>query len=161
MKSSSINEIKKALKDLEKEQLAEMLIKLARLKKENKVFLDYWLFEAHDQERYLNEVKSEISEEFKSVNPNPLFAKKTLRKIIKVIKSSAKLLHEPEYEIDLWLYYCKEFHQLKFSKKILPPVILNLYKNPFNRIQKLLPLVHEDLQFDFNKELEQLTARYL
>lgn len=159
MKSSSISEIKKALKELEKEQLAEMLLKLARLKKENKTYLDYWLFEEHDKERYLNEVKETVSEEFKHVNPTPLFAKKTLRKIIKLIKSAAKLLHDPEHEIDLWLHYCKEFHRLRFSKKVLPPVILNLYKNPFMRIQKLLPLVHEDLQFDFNKALEQLPVR--
>lgn len=156
MIKSNLSDIKKALKETDNERLIEMLLKLAKAKKENKTFLDYWLFEEQDKSNYIKYVKATVAEEFKGVNPNPFFAKKTLRRIIKIVKNSAKLLHQPEHEIDLWLFYCEQFNKIKFEKKTLPPVILNLYKNPITRIQKLLETVHEDLQFDFRKELEKL-----
>lgn len=153
---AGISDIKKALKEISKPELEELVLRLAKLKKQNKVFLDYLLFEADDKENYIQEIKHQVSEEFMNVNPNVYLAKKTLRKIIKIVREAASLLQSPEYEIALWIHYCQEFTNLSFNRSKLPPVVLNLYDNQIKRMEKLILLVHEDLQFDYSKEIKQL-----
>jgi len=60
-----------------------------------------------------------------------------------------------ETEIELLLYFCKKL------KEFRPSINNNtVLKNIFNReiasIEKKLLLIHEDLQYDYNLELEKL-----
>ena len=83
MKVSSISEVKKELHELPQKKLVELCLSLAKYKKDNKEFLDYLLFQAHDKASFITAIKNEIDEHFEelkqqanlySYSPfNPLF----------------------------------------------------------------------------------------
>ena len=52
MKAISLNEIKQELQNLSAKETAELCLRLARYKKENKELLAYLLFNAHDVDSY-------------------------------------------------------------------------------------------------------------
>lgn len=61
MKAASIKTIKDELKHKTSSELLELCLTLTRFKKENKELLTYLLFEAHDEDRYIETVKLEIN----------------------------------------------------------------------------------------------------
>ena len=56
MRIESIVTIKKELKNLPKEELLALCLRLGKFKKENKALLTYLLFEAHDEDNYIASV---------------------------------------------------------------------------------------------------------
>ncbi len=83
METASLSEIKKELKVLSPQQLQEILLRLAKYKKENKELLSYLLFEAFNQQAFIQSVKEEIDEQFMHLNHSSFYlAKKTLRKAL-------------------------------------------------------------------------------
>jgi len=64
MKAASINELKQELATLPPKKVLEFCLRLARFKKENKELLSYLLFEAHDEQSYVESIKKEINDEF-------------------------------------------------------------------------------------------------
>ena len=104
MKASTVHEIKQELAARKPAQLVELCLRLARFKKENKELLTYLLFEAGDEESYIRGVKAEIDELFTTINLSHLyFAKKTLRKIVRVINKYARYSTNKQTEIELRL----------------------------------------------------------
>ena len=86
MHTYSLAEIKKELKELSKEELLEKCMALAKYKKDNKEFLNYLLFEAHDQESFVKVIKQEVDDYFAEITqPNLYLVKKSLRKILRII----------------------------------------------------------------------------
>ena len=65
MKTASLAEIKQELQNLSTKEIAELCLRLARYKKENKELLAYLLFESHNEEAYAVQVKEMIEEKFK------------------------------------------------------------------------------------------------
>src|SRR4051794_26804423 len=91
MNTASANDLKEELKTLKPAQLAELCLRLARFKKENKELLTYLLFEAHNEEGYIAGIKKEIDELFSEINLSHLYyAKKSLRKIVRIINKYAR-----------------------------------------------------------------------
>ena len=64
MKSASLSDVKNELSHLDKNELTELCLRLARYKKENKELLSYLLFDANDEENYKNNIKLLIDEKF-------------------------------------------------------------------------------------------------
>lgn len=153
----SINEIKKELKEQPKEKLVELCINLAKYKNDNKAYLNYLLFNAHDTEAYVLEVKNEVDNYFTEITQTNLYlVKKSLRKILRVINRHAKYVAMPAKEAELIIYF---LHKLKNSG--IPyhknKVLVNLYNTQFKKVNTCISKLHQDLQYDFNKELESLT----
>jgi hypothetical protein len=73
MKASSISELKKELNELPAKQLVELCLHLAKYKKDNKEFLDYLLFQAHDKPSFVSAVKTEIDEHFDRIKNTSQF----------------------------------------------------------------------------------------
>src|SRR6188768_3029259 len=114
MKAASVNEIKQELKELNPAQLAELCLRLARFKKENKELLTFLLFEAHDLSSYIDSVKQQMDENFAEINTsNIYFAKKTLRKILRIANKYIRYTGSKEAEVEILLYYCTNFKGLK------------------------------------------------
>ena len=87
MKAASVQEIKENLKQASKPELIALCQRLARFKKENKELLDYLLFQSHDIDTYIQNVKAEMDESFTEMNKTSVYlAKKTLRKILRISK---------------------------------------------------------------------------
>ncbi|MEP7319794.1 MAG: hypothetical protein ABI921_13660 [Panacibacter sp.] len=156
MKTSSASEIKQELINTPPKQLIELCLQLAKYKKENKELLTYLLFESHDIEAYINNVKADIDEQFENVNKTNLyFAKKSLRKILRVTSKYIRHTGSKQAEAELLIYFC---NALKNSGITLrkSAALTNLYNQQIKKINKAIDTMHEDLQHDYLKEIKKL-----
>ncbi|MFT3934934.1 MAG: hypothetical protein QM726_15015 [Chitinophagaceae bacterium] len=157
MKAASINDIKNELSELSQSKLATLCLQLAKYKKDNKEFLTYLLFEAGDLQSYIASVKAMMDEHFAAINVSQLyFAKKSLRKILRIAGKHIRYTSSKQAEADLLIYYCQ---QLKASGIAYQnsTVLVNLYNAQIKKINAAIAGFHEDLQYDYIKELKQLT----
>ncbi len=156
MKPATVKQIKDELKTRDASQLVELCLSLSKFKKENKELLTYLLFESDDERGYIQSVKSEIKEEFTLINVSSYyFMKKSVRKILRSVKKHIRYSKKKETEVELLLYFCHELRQLNPS--IDHNVTLsNLFNRQVEFIKKKMQLLHEDLQYDFQLELESL-----
>jgi hypothetical protein len=91
MKAATINEIKRELLSLDAETLTALCLRLAKYKKENKELLTYLIFEAHDENAYVEAVKEETNDLFSTLpDRNTYLIKKTLRKILRFVNKQIK-----------------------------------------------------------------------
>lgn len=156
MKAASIHEIKQELTNTPPAQLLELCLRLARFKKENKELLTYLLFEAFDETAYIGLVKAEIDESFEAVNKNNIyFAKKSLRKIVRTITKYIRYTGSKQAEVEMLLHFCKKLKDsgIPIAKNA---VINNLYQSQIRKINKVLETMHEDLQYEYQRELDSL-----
>ena len=68
MKTATITELKRELKEREPTELVETILRLARFKKDNKELLTYLLYESENEASYINSIKYEIDEQMGSLN---------------------------------------------------------------------------------------------
>jgi hypothetical protein len=156
MKSATIHEIKQELSTVKPAELVELCLRLGRFKKENKELLTYLLFEAHDEHGYINGIKKEIDELFAEINLSQLyFAKKSLRKIVRIINKYCRYSGSKPTEVELRIYFCTQLKDSGIPIK-RNPVINNLYLSQLKKINTVLMTLHEDLQYDYRKDLDEL-----
>ena len=156
MDIASLSHIKKELKNLPPEVLQDVVVRLGKYKKENKELLSYLLFEAYNEDEYIRQVKEEIDLEFMSLNRSSFYlAKKTIRKVLKTTKKHIRFSGKKETEIELLLYFCKKLKDSRLNYK-RSRVVFNMYLTQVKRIQKVISMLHEDLQYDYREELEAL-----
>ncbi|WP_299361680.1 hypothetical protein [Winogradskyella sp.] len=156
MKIESIVTIKKELQHLPKEDLLELCLRLGKFKKENKALLTYLLFEAHDEDGYILSVKSTLDELFSEMNTNSYFyMKKTIRKILRQIRVYSRYSLKKSTEVELLLYFCERLHTLQPSIH-RNRTLSNLYERQIISLRKKISTLHEDLQYDYNLQLEAL-----
>jgi hypothetical protein len=156
METASLSVIKNELKTISPQQLQELCLRLAKYKKENKELLNYLLFEAINEQAFIKNVKDEIDEQFKQLNKNSFYlAKKTLRKVLKTTDKYIKFSGSKETEIELLIYFCQKMRKSGLSLRS-SRVILSMYQRRVERIKKVLSMLHEDLQFDYEEEVEKL-----
>ncbi len=156
MDIASLSHIKKELKNLPPEVLQDIVVRLAKYKKDNKELLSYMLFEAHNEAEYIRQVKEEIDLEFMGLNRSSFYlAKKTIRKVLKTTKKHIRFSGKKETEIELLMYFCKKLKDSRLNYK-RSRVVFNMYLNQVKRIQKVISMLHEDLQYDYREELEEL-----
>lgn len=158
MKAASLKEIKTELKARSPEEWLELCLRLARFKKENKELLTYLLLEADDEEEYVRKIKAEIDEEFGSVNTrNYYFIKKSLRKILRNLKKYIRYSSKKETEVELILYFCSKMVEMKPAFR-RDKMLRNLYDRQIMAVKKKVQSLHEDLQHDYEMELENLES---
>ncbi len=156
MKAASLKEVKSELNHKSHSELMELCLRLSRFKKENKELLTYLLFENSDEEGYIESIKTAMDAEFELINTNSYFyIRKSIRKILRLIKKYIRYSQNKETEVELLLYFCtrlKEFSPTINNSKAL----VNLYERNIDFIKKKVALLHEDLQYDFQLEIEEL-----
>lgn len=156
MRAATVKQLKDELSNCSSTELIELILRLSKFKKENKELLTYLLYEASYEDGYIASVKSEIEEQFKNINTsNYYFIKKTARKILRITKTYIRYSKKKETEVELLMHFCLEL------KKVRPSLKHNVtLQNLFNRqvilIEKAISTLHEDLQYDYNLELEKL-----
>lgn len=156
MKLASVNEIKEELSHLSQKDLLAFCMRLVKFKKDNKELMNYLLFQSNNQELYLQQVKEEITELFKEINSTNLyFAKKSLRKILRITNKYIKHTSSGQVEIELLVHYCiiLKSSGIPFKKST---ALNNLYLAQVKKIDKALGTLHEDLQYDYSKLVQQL-----
>ena len=153
MKIATLNALKKEMEALSKEEILQVCLQITRFKKENKELLNYLLFEANDEESYIEKVKGEIKEEFKSLGGKTFYqAKKSIRRILRIVKKYIKYSGKKETEIALLIFFCQELKQCRRAITD-SKTIENLYQRQVIQIQKAMAGLHEDLQFDYQEEV--------
>lgn len=155
MKPEKLGDIKKELLSRSVQELTDICLRLAKYKKENKELLNYLLYDAAEPLEYSNQVKLFLEEEFKNLQKHYYYSTKSLRKIIRLINRHAKYTASKQVELELSLWFCDNFllyADLRTSHKPLQ----GLLTRQFEKISKLIPKLHEDLQFDYKQEFETL-----
>jgi len=156
MKAASIKEIKEELKSRSPKELLDFCLRLSRFKKENKELLTYLLWEAADENSYIKGIKTEIREDFEQINTQSYYyIKKSVRKILRNIRRHIRYSKKKETEVELLLCFCLELKSMSpsFQNNVS---LQNIYARQINLIKKIVEQLHEDLQFDYGNELENL-----
>lgn len=157
MKASSISELKKELNELPAKQLVELCLHLAKYKKDNKEFLDYLLFQAHDKTSFVSAVKTEIDEHFNELKTqaNLYYVKKSLRKLLRLITKYCKYINDKALAAELHIYFCQKMKasDIPYHKSQL---LVNMYEQQLKKINTLINGLHEDLQQDYMNDLERI-----
>jgi hypothetical protein len=157
MKAATISELKQELANLSQKELVDLCLRLGRFKKENKELLTFLLYESHDEEGYIRNVKKEIDEQFGTINLSHLyFAKKTLRKILRIISKHVRYTGSRQAEAEWLIHFCKQIneHGIPVEKN---QALLNLYNHQVKKIKAAINTLHEDLQYDYLKEMRELS----
>ena len=154
MKTASISDIKKDLKHRSSEELQELCLQLAKYKKESKEYLTYLLFEAENEERFIDSVKEEVSLQFQEINIDSYYyIKKSVRKILRLTKKYIRFSKLKRTEVELLIHFTDEMLKLRPSIK-QNTVLLNMYAKQIELAQKAVLKLHPDLQFDYLELLE-------
>ncbi len=159
MKSATSNELKQELMAASPKKLLELCLRLARFKKENKELLTYLLFEAHDEASYIQSVKDDMDEQFAQLSQINLYlTKKSLRKILRATNKWIRYTGSKLVETELLLHFCKNINSAKIPIN-KSTALTNLYNQQIKKINASIILLHEDLQHDYEKELEVISSK--
>lgn len=156
MKAASLADIKRELKQRNVEEILEICLRLGRFKKDNKELLTYLLFEAGDEEGYVQLLKEDIDDMMEEINMSHLYyVKKGLQKIVRSLNKSLRYSGQKQTEVDVRMYFCKRIKEsgIAFERH---NTINNLYHREIKRIEKALTGLHEDFQADYQHEISQL-----
>jgi len=157
MEIATVQVLKESLRERNSGELVEICLRLARFKKENKELLNYLLLGSLHPEDYLIAVQDEATEAFKSVNQHSLYlAKKNIRKILRTLNRHIKYMSSKESEATLLLHFCEEMQGTGIPFK-QSTVLVNLYNGQLKKARKAIEGMHEDLQYDYRKRLQQLS----
>ena len=157
MKAASVKELKQELNNCSQQELIALCLRLSKFKKENKELLTYLLFESYDESGYIENVKREIDTQFQQVNRKTFYLiKKGIRKILRDLKKYIRFSPKKETEIDLLIYFCLKLNSFSPSLRNNNP-IQKLYLVQIGMIKKKVAALHEDLQSDYDLELEDLS----
>jgi len=156
MKPVTVSILKKELSQNNQQELIDICLKLAKFKVENKELLTYILFDAHDEDGYIQGIKEEIDVEFSKLNQTNLYyLKKSIRKILRMLKKYIRYSKKKETEAEILLYFCRKFRELK-PTHLQSQQMINIYERQLVMAKKAISTLHEDLQYDFQLELEAL-----
>lgn len=157
MKTATSQEIKKELQHLSAAKLTEICLRLARFKKENKELLSYLLFEEHDEQGYVASVKTMIDDEFAEVkvSNSPYLLKKSCRKILRQTNKYIRYTSVETTEVELLMHYCEAFRAAKIPLD-KSTALTNIYLSQTKKLEKLIKNFHEDLQYDYLRQLDSL-----
>ena len=156
MKTASLKEIKTELENTPPAKLLELCLQLTKFKKENKELLTYLMFEESDEKSYINSVKEILNELFETVNKTQLyFAKKTIRKIVRIANKYIKYSNFITTEPDILIHVCEKINDLNLDLK-RNTALHNIYLSQLKKIKKAVSGMHEDEQYDYLKMLEIL-----
>nr|MBC7613740.1 hypothetical protein [Pseudopedobacter sp.] len=158
MDSPKLAELKKELNFHDAHQLKDLCLRIAKYKTENKELLHYLLFYHDKKNDYVEQVKELIINEFDDLHPSVYYVGKQLRKLTRVMNKHIKYIGEKPLEIEISITFCKCYIQhpiVKLNYKALELILFRQLK----RINKLLPKLQEDFQFDYQQEFDELLSR--
>jgi len=153
MKTATIKELKQELSYLSSGELMELVLRLSKFKKENKELLTYLLYEASNEAAFIAGIKEEMDAHFEQINVmSYYYIKKSVRKILREIKKYIRYSKQKETEVELLIYFCGKL--INFHPTIAhSTALLNIYNRQKAAAKKAISCLHEDLQFDYEMEL--------
>jgi HPt (histidine-containing phosphotransfer) domain-containing protein len=156
MKSATVHEIKKELGTLEAKALVELCLRLAKFKQDNKALLTYLLYESQDEKAFVQGIKAELDEAFAELPVAQLYYfKKGLRRVLRTLNKQIRYSGQAATELELRIYFLNGVRNsgVDLDKS---PVLLNLYRQQLRNAHKVMAKLPEDLQFDYQADLQRL-----
>jgi len=155
MDTASIKQLKDTLSTLGREELIGLLLRMVKFKKENKELLTFLLFEADDLDTYVHEITLLIKDEFENYRLKTAYYKrKGCRRVLRMLKKYIKYAADKEVEVRLLLAYVSMVAESKpfINDRVIQKIALRQLLLAEKSIVKL----HEDLQYEYKLELEEL-----
>ncbi|WP_442505571.1 hypothetical protein SH528x_004363 [Novipirellula sp. SH528] len=152
MKAASIHELKKSLANLDRDELLDACVRLAKYKVDNKELLTYLLMHADDEQGYADAVCDEIDEQLPAAHS---IHKKTMRKIVRWMDKYIRYSGNKETELRIRIHFCRQFVERKIRFRGCK-VSANMYATQLKKIEKAMEKLHPDLQFDFRYQMQGL-----
>jgi hypothetical protein len=114
------------------------------------------LFESDNENGYIESVKSEIDNQFSTLNNSNIYLiKKTVRKVLNMTNKYIRYSANKQTEVELLIYFCKSLKDRHIPIK-RSRILGNIYDRQIVKISKALSTLHEDLQFDYADDLEEI-----
>ena len=157
MKSATVRELKQELTTLPQGDLVDLCLRLSKFKKENKELLTYLIYEAANEDAYIQSVKVEVEELFDEINTTSYYyIKKSVRKILRLVKKYIRYSKKRVTEVELLIHFCQQLKMLN------PPYhrnvsLTNIYTRQLSIIDKAMAMLHDDLQFDYRQLILELS----
>jgi len=151
MKVYGLADIKKEIQFQDKSVLMELVLRLARYKKENKELLAYLLFEADNERSFIENVIAENGFMFSQLPSNNYQMAKSMRKILRLLNKYIKFIGSKEAEIEFFLSFCRNYIQYADRRGSYKPMRL-IFTRQLEKIKKAIEKLHEDLQFDYTQD---------
>ncbi len=158
MKAEKLTILKKELQGKTSKELVEICLQLAKLKVDNKEMLTYLLFDADDPMAYAQQVKEDMAPFFEGIRNQPYLATKQIRKAGKLILKFSRYTKHKEGELDLWIYFASKISDSVYKDTNHKPLQLLMYR-ALVKCSKLLPKLHEDLQYDYQPLFDDQQGR--
>ena len=152
MKAATISQLKTELAKLDRDDLLDVCVRLAKFKVESKELLTYLLMKAGDEIGYADDLCSEIDQHLKA--PGRIH-KKALRKVVRWMDKSLRFSGDKETELQVRIHFCRRIKDRKISFGNCR-ISANMYATQLKKIDKAIDRVHPDLQFDFNQQMSGL-----
>ncbi len=153
MKAASISEIKKELDRRNNNEILSYCLKMAKFKKESKELLSFLLFDADDISTYIENIKKEMNELFSEINnANIYYAKKSIRKILRLVNKYVRFIASKQAEAELLIHFCNCINTFPIPIHKSQQLI-KLFKTQISKIEEALLTLHPDLQYDLKKQL--------
>lgn len=155
IKVYGLADIKKELQFHDKDSLVELCLRLARHKKENKELMAYLLFEADNEQTFIDNVVAESGFMFSQLPSNNYQMAKSMRKILRLLNKYIKFMGSKQAEIEFLLSFCRNYVQYADRRGSYKPLRLILTRQ-LEKIRKAIAKLHEDLQFDYSQDYNTL-----
>ncbi|WP_397446391.1 hypothetical protein [Polaribacter sp. R77954] len=157
MKAATIKLLKDELSHKSTEELKALCLQLARFKVENKELLTYLLFEAHNEAQYIENCKLFIDQLFDEIDTkNTYYVRKKVRKILSSSKKLIRFSKQKETEAEVLLHFCKKLKNYNpFFKRSTR--LQNIFNTQLRMSKNAILKLHEDLQYDYQLELDNLS----
>jgi len=87
--------------------------------------------------------------------PNIYLTKKSLRKVLRVTAKQIRYAGSPQTEVELLTYFLRKLKNsgIPFGDS---PVLVNLYRQQLKKVRGVIAGLHEDLQYDYLRDLQGL-----
>lgn len=158
MKIPSLAQLKKELSYLNEKELIELLTDLSKFSRDNKSYLFFKLSEKDNPGLYLEMVEEELETDFLAARgDHSYYAKKAAQKLRRKMNKLLKLSKVKTDQIEVLLFFCEKLREYGFLRH-RNPVLDNIYQMQLSKAVKLISGLHEDLQFDYEGRVEDLTG---
>lgn len=144
------------MKQLPPAELVELCLRLAKYKLESKELLNYLLFEAHNEEAFVKNIEEDIKQQFADIpkGHSQYLVKKSVRKALRFVNKYIKYSGIKETEVQLRLAFCRNMKERVAMK--YNTALTNIYEMQLKKVRLTIAKLHEDLQYDYERELERL-----
>ncbi|MDB5136653.1 MAG: hypothetical protein JWP37_3256 [Mucilaginibacter sp.] len=158
IKIYGVQDIKKELQHLDNSQLMELCLRLVRHKKENKELTAYLLFDADNEQAFIESLVAENGFMFSQLPHNNYQLAKSLRKILRFLNKYIKFTASKQAEIELLINFCRNYIQYVDKRASTYKPLRLLLTRQLEKIQKTIAKLHEDLQFDYSQDFNAMVG---